>query len=777
MKDGLVLARIARMALRSPRLILVVAALLAVLTAVFGIPVANHLSSGGFQDPASESARAAQLLGDKFGQSDQQLQFTVSDPAGISSGPAQSIGAEIAATLKASPNVLSVSSPWTSEPAAAAELTSTDGKTGLVIATMAGGENKAQVYASELASQFVGERDGVTVKAGGSSMIIRQINEQTKHDLMRMEAIAIPLSFVVLVWVFGGIIAATLPLLVGMMAILGAMSVLRLITHFTDVSIFALNITTALGLALAIDYTLLIVSRYRDEVHGGATPEAALVRTMCTAGRTVLFSAVTVALSLSALMVFPMYFLKSFAYSGVATVAFAAAAAIFVTPAAIVMLGDRLNAWDIRRWLRRALGRPEPVAKPVEQLFWYRSTKAVMRRSVPIGAAIIAGLVFLGTPFLRIEFGSPDDRVLPPSSSAHQVGDQLRNDFPSNLNNGLIMAIPNATDVAGPELDRYAADLSRVPDVTLVSAPGGTFVNGNPVGPPSAPTGMSEGTAGTAGPGSAFLSVRSTAPLYSQASKVQLDRLHSVAEPAGREVLIAGGAQMNRDIVNAVTSRMPLVLALIGVITFVLLFLLTGSLVLPLKAIVLNVLSLSAAFGALVWVFQEGHLGAFGITPTGTMEANIPVLMFCVAFGLSMDYEVFLLARIREFWLKAGAAGPATSGWVRTRADSDESVALGLARTGRVVTAAAMIMGIAFAALIAAQVSFMRIFGTGLTLAVLVDATLVRMALLPAFMQVMGKWNWWAPAPLVRLHERIGLVEEPADRRAAPSDPLVTVGA
>ena len=752
------LARIARLALRSPRLILAVAALLAVVTAVFGIPVANHLSSGGFQDPASESARAAQLLGDKFGQSDQQLQFTVSDPAGISSGSAQSIGAEIAATLKASPNVLSVSSPWTSEPAAATELTSTDGKTGLVIATMAGGENKAQVYASELAGRFVGERDGVTVAAGGSSMIIRQINEQTKHDLMRMEAIAIPLSFLVLVWVFGGLIAATLPLLVGMMAILGAMAVLRLITHFTDVSIFALNITTALGLALAVDYTLLIVSRYRDEVHGGATPEAALVRTMTTAGRTVLFSAVTVALSLSALMVFPMYFLKSFAYSGVATVAFAAAAAVLVTPAAIVVLGGRLNALDIRRWLRRALGRPEPVAKPVEQLFWYRSTKAVMRRSVPIGAAIIAALVFLGMPFLRIEFGSPDDRVLPKSASAHQVGDRLRNDFPSNLNNGLIMVIPEAGDAADAELDRYAADLSRVPDVTLVSGPGGTFVSGNRVGPPSAPTAVAEG--------SAFLSVRSTAPLYSAASKTQLDGLHAVAEPAGRDVLIAGGAQMNRDIVSAVTSRMPLVLALIGVITFVLLFLLTGSLVLPLKAIVLNVLSLSAAFGALVWVFQEGHLGALGTTPTGTMEANIPVLMFCVAFGLSMDYEVFLLARIREFWLKSD----------RTRADADESVALGLARTGRVVTAAAMIMAIAFAALIAAQVSFMRIFGLGLTLAVLVDATLVRMALLPSFMQVMGKWNWWAPAPLVRLHERIGLTEEPVERRAAPPGPLVTVG-
>ena len=734
------------------------AALLTVLTAVFGIPVAAHLSAGGFQDPGSESARAAQMLSEKFQQSDQQLLFTVSHPAGAQSAAASTVGTDIVTLLDASPNVLGVTSPWTSPPAAAAELLSTDGTTGLIMATMSGGENKAQDYAADLAKQVVGDRDGVTVKAGGSSMIMKQINEQTMHDLIRMEMIAVPLSAVVLVWVFGGLAAAMLPLFVGVMAVLGAMSVLRLLTGFTEVSIFALNITTALGLALAIDYTLLIVSRYRDEISGGATPADALARTMSTAGRTVLFSAVTVALSLSALLLFPMYFLKSFAYSGVATVAFAAAAAVIVTPAAIVLLGDRLNALDLRRWLRRVLGRPEPVAKPVEQIFWYRSTKAVMRRSVPIGAAIVALLVLLGTPFLRIEFGSPDDRVLPKSASAHQVGDQLRGGFSSNLNNGLTVVIPDVQDATESELDRYAADLSRVPDVTLVSAPGGTFVAGNKTGPPSAPTAVAEG--------SAFLSIRSTAPLFSQASKVQLDRLHAVPEPAGRDALIAGGAQMNRDIVSAVTSRLPLVLGLICAITFVLLFLLTGSLVLPLKAIVLNVLSLSAAFGALVWVFQEGHLGALGTTPTGTMEANIPVLMFCVAFGLSMDYEVFLLARIREFWLKSGG----------TRADADEAVALGLARTGRVVTAAALIMAIAFAALIAAQVSFMRIFGLGLTLAVIVDATLVRMALLPAFMQVMGKRNWWAPRPLARLHARFGISEEPPEHRDYRPEPLATVG-
>ena len=487
-------------------------------------------------------------------------------------------------------------------------------------------------------------------------------------------------------------------------------------------------------------------------------PEAALVRTMCTAGRTVLFSAVTVALSLSALLVFPMYFLQSFAYSGIATVAFAVAAAVIVTPAAIVALGTRLDAFDIRRLVRRALGRPEPVAKPVDQLFWYRSTKFVMRRSIPVGTAIVALLLLLGSPFLGIRFGSPDDRVLPKSASAHQVGDLLRDGFSSNLNSGLSVVIPDVAGATEADVDRYAAELSRVPDVSLVSAPGGTFAGGTKVGPPSAPTGVSEG--------SAFLSVRSTAPLFSDASAVQLDRLHAVAGPAGAGVLIGGVPQINRDIVGAVTSRMPLVLSLIGVITFVLLFLLTGSLILPIKALVLNVLSLSAAFGALVWVFQDGHLGALGTTPTGTMEANIPVLMFCVAFGLSMDYEVFLLARIREFWLNSG----------RTRADSDESVALGLARTGRVVTAAALIMAIAFAALIAAQVSFMRIFGLGLTLAVLADATLVRMALLPAFMHVMGRWNWWAPAPLARLHERFGLNEGPPERPPAAPESLATVG-
>jgi RND superfamily putative drug exporter len=296
--------------------------------------------------------------------------------------------------------------------------------------------------------------------------------------------------------------------------------------------------------------------------------------------------------------------------------------------------------------------------------------------------------------------------------------------------------------LAPAEVDRYAADLSRVSDVSSVSAPTGTFVGGAMVGPPTAPTGAARG--------STFLTIATSVPLFTSASETQLDRLHAVPGPADRGVDFTGTAQVNRDSVDAITSRLPLALGLIAVITFVLLFMLTGSVVLPLKALALNVLSLSAAFGALVWIFQDGHLGALGTTSTGTLVANMPVLLFCIAFGLSMDYEVFLIARIREYWLKS-----------ETHADNDESVALGLARTGRVITAAALIMAISFAALIAAQAQVMRLFGLGLTLAVVVDATLVRMVLVPAFMHVMGKWNWWAPKPLRWLHDRIGVDEEP----------------
>ncbi|MCV7419727.1 MMPL family transporter [Mycobacterium yunnanensis] len=735
-----------------------------VAAAVFGIPVAKSLSAGGFQDPNAESSQAGRLLTDKFGQGDMQMLLTVTAPAGVRSPAAADVAADVVTRLKQSPHVAEVTSAWTLPPAAAAQLTSKDGTSGLIVAGITGGETDAQKYAQELSDALTQDREGVTVRTGGLAMVYAQITSQTQRDLLLMESIAIPLSFLVLVWVFGGLVAAALPMVVGGLAIVGSMSVLRLITLGTDVSIFALNLSTALGLALAIDYTLLILSRYRDELADGVPRDQALIRTMSTAGRTVLFSATTVALSMAAMLLFPMYFLKSFAYSGVATVGFAAAAAVIVTPAAIWLLGDRLDGLDVRRPLRRLFRRGEPAVTPVERIFWYRSTKAVTRHAVPVGLVVVVLLLALGAPFLGVRWGFPDERVLPTSASAHQVGDQLRTDYAEDSSTTVAVVIPDATGLAPEALGRYAADLSKVPDVASVSAPTGTFVGGARVGPPSAATGVADG--------SAFLSVASTAPLFSDASENQLDALHAVSGPGGREVALGGVAQINRDSVQAITTRLPWVLGLIAVITFGLLFLLTGSVTLPLKAVALNVLSLTAAFGALVWIFQDGHLNALGTTPTGTLVANMPVLLFCIAFGLSMDYEVFLVARIREYWLGLRSNGDATPSGLRAiaaaREDNDEAVALGLARTGRVITAAALVMSISFAALMAAEVSFMRMFGVGLTLAVLVDATLVRMVLVPAFMHVMGGWNWWAPRPLVWLHQRIGITEGGSGDHDAP---------
>jgi putative drug exporter of the RND superfamily len=753
---------IARLAIAAPRRIIALGVLVFIAAAVFGIPVADSLSPGGFQDPNSESARAISVLSDKFGQSGQQMLLLVTAPGGTNSEPARTVGTDLVEQLQRSPLVYNASSPWTVPPEAAADLISKDGKAGLIVINLKGGENFAQKNAQTLSDQFVHDRDGVTVRAGGPAMQYAQINKQNQEDLVLMEMIAIPLSFLVLVWVFGGLLAAALPMALGALAVVGSMTVLRLVTYATEVSIFALNLSTALGLALAIDYTLLIVSRYRDELADGSDPRQALVRTMATSGRTVLFSAVTVALSMSATALFPMYFLKSFAYAGVATVAFVATASIVITPAAIVLLGGRLNALDVRKLVRLLLGRPDPVHKPVEELFWYRSTKFVMRRWLPIGLAVVTFLVLLGLPFLSVKWGFPDDRVLPVSSSSHQVGDELRTRFAHDSATSVPVVVPDVRGLTPADLDQYAADLSRVPDVSEVAAPTGTFVGGERKGPPAGATGFADG--------SAFLTVNSSAALFSQASDTQLTRLHAVAGPAGRSVEMTGDAQINRDSVDAVTDRLPAVLGLMAVITFVLLFLLTGSVVLPLKALVCNVLSLTAAFGALVWIFQDGNLGAMGTTPTGTLVANMPVLLFCIAFGLSMDYEVFLVSRIREYWLASGAARPARPSAAQAHVANDESVALGVARTGRVITAAALVMSMSFAALIAAHVSFMRMFGLGLTLAVIADATLVRMVLVPAFMHLMGRWNWWAPKPLAWLHDRIGISETPAEP-GAPAEP------
>ncbi|BBY57441.1 MMPL family transporter [Mycolicibacterium sarraceniae] len=744
------LTAMANLSITAPKRIIAAALVLMICTAIFGIPAASSLSGGGFLDPDSESARASRMLADTFHQGDMELVVLVDSHSGPVVDTGRAIGTAITGELSTSPAVSQVISPWNGQ-AAPGTLTG-DGKSAMIIAAIQGDEDTAPRHAQELVNRLPRGKDGVEVHAGGSALVYSEINRQTGKDLIRMESIAIPLSFLALVWIFGGLLAAAIPIAVGGLAILGSLAALRAIAVFTDVSIFALNVAAALGFALAIDYTLLIISRYRDELADGVSREQALRRTMTTAGRTVLFSALTVALAMIGMAIFPMYFLKSFAYSGVAVVAFAVFAAVTVTPAAIMLAGDRLDALNIRRMLRRRHGRAEPATAPAAHTGWYRMAKFVMRHAIPIALTLTAALLVLGAPFLRVSWGYPDDRVLPVSSPTREVNERIRSDFALNSDNAVKIVLPDITALTPADLDGYAAKLSLVPDVAAVSAPAGTFVGGRRTGPPSAPAGINHT--------SAFLSVDSDAPPYTAASDAQLDRLHAVAPPPNTSPQFTGAAQTNRDSVQGITSRLPLVLGFMAAVMLALLFLLTGSMVLPIKAVLLNILSLTAAFGALVWIFQEGHLWAAGTTPTGTLVVTIPVLMFCIAFGLSMDYEVFLLARIREYWLASA----------QTSSDNDESVALGIERTGRVVTAAALLMTITFAALMFAGVSFMRMFAVGLTIAVLADATVVRMCLLPAFMHILGRANWWAPAPLAQWHRNMFSSSTGAHR--APRRPL-----
>ena len=739
----MVLSRIASMAIAAPRRIVAVSGLILVAAAIFGLPVVKSLSAGGFQAPNSESARANRLLADQFQQGGMPLVVVVSAPDGIRSPSAQAIATEIVDQLKKSPHVASVTSAWTVPPSAATDLISRDGTSGLIVASIGGGDNDAPRFAADLAQKFPGDRDGVSVRAGGMSLVYDQSIKQTQHDLLTMESISTPLTFLVLVWVFGGLLAAAVPLAVAAVAITVSMSVVRLLTFSTQISVFALNLVVASGMALGIDYTLLIINRYRDEIAAGEDRQTALIRTMSTAGRTVLFSATVVALSGSTMVLFPSYFLKSFAYVSFATVTLTAVSAIVITPAIIVLLGPRLEALDIRQLVRHLLGRSRRARPPVEQMFWYRWSKFVMRHAVPLGLAVVVLLLLLVTPFVGVRWGLGDDRNLPTSASSRQVGDRLREDFAHNTANDLQVVIPHAPGATPQQIAEYSARLSGLPDVRAVSSPAGTFVNGVNAGPPSAATG--------AVGDSMFLTVNSTAPPFTERAQTQLDLVHGVAAPGGAAVEITGLTQVSRDNVDAVKSRLPLVLAVIGVVTFVLIFLLTGSIVIPVKTLVLNVLSLTAAFGAVVWIFQDGHLGALGTTPNGTLDVGLPVMLFCMAFGLSMDYEVFLVARIREFWLASKSTSPP--------GDNDESVALGVAHTGRVITAAALVMAISFGALMISQTALIRTLGLALAVAVLVDATLVRMVLVPAFMHVLGRWNWWAPRPLVWLHHRIGISE------------------
>jgi RND superfamily putative drug exporter len=731
--------RLGHLAVRRRRWVLALTGAFFVASVALGSGLFDALSGGGFEDPDAESTVAADLLEEEFDQGSPDLVLLVSPTGGDVDAPAAvTFGTRLTDAVADEAHVGQAVSYWSL--GRVPPLRSEEGDKALVLIALEGDEATVDEAVVDLSEEFARTDPGGRIEVGGQDEVFRQVSDTIESDLARAEAIAIPVTLVLLVFVFGGLVAASLPLFVGIVAIFGAFLSLFTIAQLTDVSVFSTTLTTGMGLGLAIDYSLFMVSRFREELGHGLDTEAAVVRTVETAGRTIAFSALTVAVSLSALLVFPLYFLRSFAYAGIAVVLVAGVVSLVSLASLLAVLGPRVDR--LRLWRARP---PE-----VGTGFWHRVATAVMRRPVPVATVVIAVLLFLGAPFLGVAFGQPDHRVLPEGASARQVSEQLNREFASNEANafGVVAAASGPPSANTTAIDDYATNLSEVDGVSRVDALTGNYVDGIKVleaGPTSARFAGDDGT---------WFSVVPSVEPVSAEGEALVDRLRGLDAPF--EVVVGGSAAELVDSKQAIVDLLPLAGAIIAAATFVLLFLLFGSLLVPLKAIVLNLLSLTATFGAMVWIFQEGHgSGVLDFTATGTLDTTTPILMFCIAFGLSMDYEVFLLSRIKEEYDRTG--------------DNERSVAMGLERTGRIVTAAAMLLAVTFLAFSVSGISFIKLFGIGLALAVVMDATIVRAALVPAFMRLAGDANWWAPAPLRRLHRRFRIHESaPAAAEAGP---------
>ena len=732
------LSRLATFTVRRHRRVLIFALILFAVAGAVGGGVAKHLSSGGFDNPSSQSSRVKTALAGRFNQGDPNFLLLVTARSGsVDSAAVAAEGAALTQELARQPGVALSVSYWTL--GSPAPLRSKNSTQALVLARLSGTDDHVRDTVKILSPRFTRTDPVVTVRAGGQAEIFRQVGTQIEKDLRLAEEISVPITILLLIIVFGSAAAASLPLAIGGLSVVGTFLVLRILAALTQVSIFSLNLTTAMGLGLAIDYSLFVISRYREELAAGQPPSAAVVRSIETAGRTVVFSAFTVAVSLAALLVFPLAFLRSFAYAGIAVVAVAATGAVVVLPALLGALGSRVE-WGHLPFLRH---RATPA---VGEGFWHRLATGVMRRPIVIGGSVVVLLLFLGVPFLSIRFGLPDDRVLPTTASSRVVSDEIRHNFTDN-EAGAVSVLTTAP--ASPaDIGAYAAKLSTLPGAARVDALTGTYLDGHQVAGPT-PLAAARFTP-VHGTGTWFSLVPSIEPL-SPAGEHLVKGVRAL--PAPFRVQVGGPSAQLVDAKSSIFERLPLAAGLIGLVTFTVLFLFTGSLLVPVKAVVLNLLSLSATFGAMVWIFQEGHLASLlHFTATGTIDTTTPILMFCVAFGLSMDYEVFLLSRIKEEHDRTG--------------DNVASVAAGLERTGRIVTAAAALLALVFLAFATSQVTFIKLFGIGLAMAVLVDATLVRAVLVPAFMRLAGDANWWAPGPLRRFHDRFGISE--AGHASAP---------
>jgi RND superfamily putative drug exporter len=710
--DTRVLARLADLASKRARALLAAAVVLALVSAALGGDVANRLAPHESDDPDTESVRTADRLTEATGlEPVRALVVLVRTDAGVSSPDGRARVEKVRTTLA---GVRGLGGVTQRAPV------SRDGRATFVAARVRSDAKEKDVV-ERVEDELRGEA-GVTV--GGTATANVAVGRVVEEDLRTSEALAFPILFLLSLWFFRGLIAAALPLLVGGLSIALTFLGMRIASELTTLSVFSLNLVTGLGLGLAIDYSLIVVSRYREEIaHDGPGP-GALRRTVTSAGRTVLFSSLTVAAALATLLLFPQRGLYSMAVGGVMVTMLAAAVALIALPAVLTLLGERVNSFAPKR-LRRAA---ESEARG-EHGRWYRLSQFVMRRPAPIAAGSAALLIALGIPFLSAKFTSIDMGVLPSDEPAAQVNAALEREFPPLPTTPIVVV----TEGTRADADALAAQLRGLEGASAVTPPERAPRN------PRAETGDLW-----------RIDVASRAAVFDDASEQLVRRARALEARGG--VSVGGETAGFVDYKRSLREHLPLAVIVLVITTLLILFAMTGSLILPLKALVMNLLTVSAAFGLLVLIFQDGRFeGLLSYTSREALESSQPVILFAAAFGLSTDYGVFLLSRIKE----ARDAG----------ASETDSVALGLQRTGRVVTAAALLFAVAIGALATSRIGYIKELALGTAFAVLIDATVVRALLVPALMAMLGRWNWWAPGPLRRLHERFsGRVRESGGR-------------
>ncbi|WP_029391452.1 MMPL family transporter [Streptomyces xiaopingdaonensis] len=730
------LGRLASFIHRHARGVLVLAAVAVVAMGALGAGAFGKLQSGGFEDPSSPSDRARVLIDERFGGEPNLVLLVEPQEGGLDSAAVRRAGEKLTAGLEAEQHISHVASYWGP---GGGGLVSRDGGKALILAHVQGGSTTVEDRTEAVTGRWSGEAGPLRVQSGGGAALNRDVSAQVSSDLALAETIAVPVTLVLLVLAFGSFLAALLPLAIGLIAVVGTFAELYLLGSVTDVSVFAINLTTALGLGLGIDYGLLLVSRFRERLGEGGDVADALRTTVRTAGRTIVFSSATVVAALSALLLFPQFFLRSFAYAGIGVVAIAALSALVVVPALLSVVGERVRPGRARLPWAGTVSRPDAP-------FWGRLAALVFRRPAMTALPVLGVLLLVASPLLGAAFGSPDERVLPPGAESRQVSTAMADHFPGTDATGMQIVVEKAESDAA--LTRYASRLSRLDGVAQVHGPTGTYRDGTQVrGPGPAEAALAAGDARQ-------FTATTSAETGSDAARRLVSQVREVPAP-GQEALVGGRDAQLVDSRQSIGDRLPAAIGLVVATTFVLLFLFTGSVVQPLRALVLNGLSLTASIGAMVWVFQEGHLSSLlGFTPM-PMDTSMTVLMFCIVFGLSMDYEVFVTSRIKEFH-EGGADG-------RT------AVVGGLSRTGRIVTMAAGLLAVSFFAFASGSVSFLQMFGLGSGLAILIDAVAVRGVLVPAAIRLLGPAAWYAPAPLKRLHRRIGLSEEAAVTQPAPA--------